>query len=148
MSGNMGWDEQIVLKKRSDHAKVTRSASDINAARRAGAVVATEKKVVSNAGHVGEDFRRIAKVAETDEIIAPKAVSMDVGKAIAKARMELELNQKQLATLVNEKPTVINDYEAGRAVPNQQILGKLERALKVKLRGKEIGSPLTFGKSK
>lgn len=40
----------------------------------------------------------------------------------------------------------INDYEAGRAVPNQQILGKLERSLGVKLRGKDIGSPLTFGK--
>ncbi len=30
---------------------------------------------------------------------------------------------------INEKPQVINDYEAGRAIPNQQILGKLERAL-------------------
>ncbi|KAG0001143.1 multiprotein-bridging factor 1, partial [Modicella reniformis] len=77
MSGNVGWDDDIVLRKRSDHAKVTRSESDINAARRAGSAVSTERKVVSNAGHVGEDFRRIAKVAETDEIIAPKAVSVD-----------------------------------------------------------------------
>ena len=30
---------------------------------------------------------------------------------------------------INEKPQVINDYEAGRAIPNQQILGKLERTL-------------------
>ena len=30
---------------------------------------------------------------------------------------------------INEKPQVVNDYEAGRAVPNQQILSKLERAL-------------------
>ena len=30
---------------------------------------------------------------------------------------------------INEKPQVITDYEAGRAIPNQQILGKLERAL-------------------
>ncbi|KAF9114763.1 multiprotein-bridging factor 1 [Mortierella sp. AM989] len=148
MSGNVGWDDEIVLRKRSDHAKVTRSESDINAARRSGAVVATERKVVTNAGHVGEDFRRIAKVAETDEIIAPKAISMDVGKAIAQARGALKLTQKELGVKVNEKQTVINDYEAGRAVPNQQILGKLERALGVKLRGKDIGSPLTFGKAK
>ncbi|GJJ74317.1 putative transcription factor [Entomortierella parvispora] len=139
MSGNVGWDDEIVLRKRSDHAKVTRSASDINAARRAGAVVSTERKVVTNAGHVGDDFRRIAKVAETDEIIAPKVVSMDVGKAIAKARMELKMNQKDLGVKVNERQTVINDYEAGRAVPNQQILAKLERVLGVKLRGKNIG---------
>lgn len=30
---------------------------------------------------------------------------------------------------INEKPQVINDYEAGRAIPNNQIMNKLERAL-------------------
>ncbi|KAF9438715.1 multiprotein-bridging factor 1 [Entomortierella beljakovae] len=143
---NIGWDDEIVLRKNASHSKVTRSESDVNAARRSGAAVSTERKVVTNAGHVGEDFRRIAKLAETDEIIAPKAVSMDVGKAIAQARIALKLTQKELGVKVNEKQTVINDYEAGRAVPNQQILSKMERALGVKLRGKDIGSPLTFGK--
>lgn len=108
MSGNIGWDDEIVLRKKPDFAKVTRSASDINAARRAGAVIATERKVVSNAGHVGEDFRRIAKVAESEEIVAPKAVSMDVGMAIAKARIELKMNQKELGVKVNEKQTVVS----------------------------------------
>jgi len=107
--GNVGWDDEIILRKRSDHAKVTRSASDINAARRAGAVVSTERKVVTNAGHVGEDFRRIAKLAESEEIVAPKAVSLDVGKAIAKARIEKKLNQKELGVLVNEKQTVVSE---------------------------------------
>ena len=37
---------------------------------------------------------------------------------------------------INEKPSVIQDYESGRAIPNPQILAKLERALGVKLRGK------------
>lgn len=30
---------------------------------------------------------------------------------------------------INEKPQVINDYEAGRAIPNNQIMNKLERSL-------------------
>ena len=30
---------------------------------------------------------------------------------------------------INEKPQVVNDYEAGRAIPNNQIMNKLERAL-------------------
>ena len=47
----------------------------------------------------------------------------------------MKLTQKDLAQQVNEKPSVIQDYEAGKAIPSPQILGKLERTLKVKLRG-------------
>jgi putative transcription factor len=43
---------------------------------------------------------------------------------------------------VNEKPQVVNDYESGRAIPNQQVISKLERAVQVKLRGKDMGQPL------
>ena len=43
---------------------------------------------------------------------------------------------------VNEKPQVVNDYESGRAIPNQQVISKLERAVQVKLRGKDMGKPL------
>ena len=52
--------------------------------------------------------------------------------------MEKQLSQKDLAQKVNEKPSVIQDYESGRAIPNPQILSKLERALGVKLRGKSF----------
>lgn len=51
------------------------------------------------------------------------------------ARMELKLSQKDVAQKINEKPSVLQDYESGKAVPNPQILGKLERVLAVKLRG-------------
>lgn len=51
------------------------------------------------------------------------------------ARLELKLTQKDVAQKINEKPSVIQDYESGRAIPNPQILGKLERILGVKLRG-------------
>ena len=49
--------------------------------------------------------------------------------------MELKLSQKDVAQKVNEKPSVIQDYESGKAIPNPQILSKLERVLGVKLRG-------------
>jgi putative transcription factor len=51
------------------------------------------------------------------------------------ARLALKLSQKDVAQKVNEKPSVIQDYESSKAIPNPQILGKLERALGVKLRG-------------
>jgi putative transcription factor len=49
--------------------------------------------------------------------------------------MELKLSQKDVAQKINEKPSVLQDYESSKAIPNAQILGKLERALGVKLRG-------------
>jgi transcriptional regulator with XRE-family HTH domain len=49
--------------------------------------------------------------------------------------MEKQFTQKDLAQKVNEKPSVIQDYESSKAIPNPQILGKLERILGVKLRG-------------
>lgn len=56
-------------------------------------------------------------------------------QAISTARADLKLTQKDLAQKINEKPSVLQDYEAGRAIPNPQILSKLERVLGVKLRG-------------
>lgn len=84
------------------------------------------------------DGQRLTKVDRENEVAPPKKIDQSVGKAMAKARQEKEpaMTQKDLATKVNEKPSVINDYESGRAVPNQQVLAKLERALGVKLRGK------------
>jgi len=49
--------------------------------------------------------------------------------------MEKQFTQKELAQKVNEKPSVIQDYESSKAIPNAQILSKLERTLGVKLRG-------------
>jgi putative transcription factor len=49
--------------------------------------------------------------------------------------MELKLSQKDVAQKINEKPSVIQDYESGKAIPNPQVLSKLERVLGVKLRG-------------
>ena len=62
-------------------------------------------------------------------------VSHSLALRIQQARLAANLTQKELATRINEKPSVINDYESGRAIPNQQILSKLERSLNAKLRG-------------
>lgn len=54
---------------------------------------------------------------------------------MSQARLDLKLSQKDVAQKINEKPSILQDYESGRAIPNPQILGKLERVLGVKLRG-------------
>lgn len=152
MQSNADWDANTVIgrsKAASARASVARSNAAINSARRSGDVLAVEKKF-SGGSNKGTDpeGQRLAKVDRDNEVAPPAKISMNVGKAIAKGRLDKGLTQKELAQKVNEKPNVINDYEAGRAVPNQQLLGKIERAVGVKLRGKDIGSPLGGPKKK
>ncbi len=40
---------------------------------------------------------------------------------IMKARLEKKLTQAQLAQQINELPKVVQDYEAGKAIPNQAV---------------------------
>jgi len=75
-----------------------------------------------------------AKLDEDSEELGHNKVGHDLALKIQQARLSQKLTQKELATKINEKPSVINDYEGGKAIPNHQILNKLERALGVKLR--------------
>lgn len=147
------WDSVTIIGQKArvggggPRQNVARTQAQINAARRTGSVIATEKKYGSTNVKSNPEGQRLAKLDDTDDVVQNKKVDVSVGKTISRVRQEKKLTQKDLATKINEKPTVVNDYEAGRAIPNQQVLGKLERALGVKLRGKNIGEPL-FGKKK
>ncbi|PCH39443.1 hypothetical protein WOLCODRAFT_85692, partial [Wolfiporia cocos MD-104 SS10] len=131
--------------------RVVRKESDLNGeqALRAGAIVATDKKVTAgtNKAHPSTDHQRIAKLDRENEVVPPQKVAPSVGKAIQAARMERQIKQKDLAQKVNEKLSVIQGYESGHAIPDPQILGKLERILEVKLRGCDIGKRLGGSKS-
>ncbi|QRV74907.1 multiprotein bridging factor 1 [Ceratobasidium sp. AG-Ba] len=134
------WDAKVVIGNKARAPKVTKGNAE---ARRAGAIVATDKKTtVSNKGHQGPDHQKIAKLDRDNDVAPPPKILPSVGKAMQTARMELKLSQKDVAAKINEKQSVLQDYEAGKAIPNPQILGKLERALGVKLRGSDIGKKL------
>jgi len=140
------WDSKTVIGYRRSATSRTVSAEDAAKAKRSGASVNTEKKALGgkNLTSQGPDFARIAKLDRDNEVSAPETIDRTVGQSIAKARQELEpkLTQKQLAQQANETLTVIQSYENGTAVPSPQVLAKLERILKVKLRGKNIGEPV------
>jgi putative transcription factor len=72
------------------------------------------------------------KLEESDEL-KHKTVNKSLSKAIQQARMAKKMSQKELATLINEKPQVIAEYENGKAIPNGQIIVKIERKLGCKL---------------
>jgi len=136
----------IGYRAHQTRAQTVKGNAGINAAARSGSLQAEKKYTggTNTKAAQSTDGQRLTKIDRENEVAPPPKVDMSVGKAIAKARSEKTppLKQADLAQKVNEKPSVINDYENGRAVPNQQILAKMERVLGVKLRGKDIGSKL------
>jgi len=136
------WDTVTVLKKRAPKASTMKSEQMVNAARRQGAAVDTQQKwgAGSNKQHVAT--KNTAKLDRETEELRHEPISLDVGKLIMQGRQSKGLSQKELATKINEKPQVITDYEAGRGIPNNVILGKIERVIGIKLRGKDRGKPM------
>ena len=55
-----------------------------------------------------------AVAIENAEDFHVEKVSMSLQRAIQKARQDKGMSQKDLATKINEKPSVVADYEAGR----------------------------------
>ncbi|KAJ8898575.1 hypothetical protein K2173_001472 [Erythroxylum novogranatense] len=131
--------EPVVIRKKAPTAAAKKDEKVVNAARRAGAEIETIKK--SNAGTnraaSSSTSLNTRKLDDENENLSHERVPTELKKAIMQARMDKKLTQSQLAKLINEKPQIIQDYESGKAIPNQQIIGKLERALGVKLRGKK-----------
>jgi len=134
--GNVGADgeegcERDARARRANPARARRGRGWANGAwtdRRRRACV-----VDSGAG------RNALKLELDDENLTHKTVSADVKKAILQGRLAKGMTQAQLAQQINEKPQIVQEYESGKAIPNQQILAKLERILGVKLRGKGVG---------
>lgn len=87
------------------------------------------------------------KLEEADDVGKIAKVDKSLSKAIMQARTAKKMTQKELATAINEKPQVVSLYESGKAVPNPQIISKLERKLGTKLPrpGKSKAPPKTGG---
>lgn len=73
------------------------------------------------------------KLEEATDVGTIAKVDKSLSKAIMQARTAKKMTQKELATLINEKPQVVAEYESGKAVPNPQIISKIERKLGTKL---------------
>ncbi|KAK3034374.1 hypothetical protein RJ639_032272 [Escallonia herrerae] len=129
--------EPVVLRKPKPKAQDLRDPKAVNKALRSGGQVQTVKKyeagVNKRAAAMAVSARKLDEAAEP---AAVGRVTAEVRQVIQKARLEKGLSQAELAKLVSERPQVVQEYENGRAVPNQMVLAKLERVLGVKLRGK------------
>uniref|UniRef100_A0A7S4MPQ6 HTH cro/C1-type domain-containing protein n=1 Tax=Odontella aurita TaxID=265563 RepID=A0A7S4MPQ6_9STRA len=134
MPSGQDWDAVNVGRSGASGRKaVPKSAAGITAAKASG-LVATERKHGAGgnrSAHSGSGVNA-KKLEESDELKHAK-VDKSLSKAIMQARMAKKMTQKELATAINEKPQVIGEYESGKAIPNPQIISKMERKLGCKL---------------
>ncbi|KAM3600169.1 uncharacterized protein V6R79_018834 [Siganus canaliculatus] len=136
------WDTVTVLRKKGPTAAQAKSKQAITSAQRRGEEVETTKKWSAGQNKQHLVTKNTAKLDRETEELHHDRVPLEVGKVIQKGRQDKGMTQKDLATKINEKPQVISDYETGKAIPNNQVLGKIERVIGLKLRGKDIGLPL------
>ncbi|KAL5112808.1 hypothetical protein TcWFU_008785 [Taenia crassiceps] len=100
-----------------------RDNATISAAARQGIEIQTEKKWAAGSNKQHANPKNINKLDEETEDFHHATIPLDVGRLIMQGRQDANLTQKELATKINEKP-------------------QLERALGIKLRGKDKGAPL------
>ncbi len=70
---------------------------------------------------------------DSEEIVAPPKINVELKTAIQQARLAQKLSQKDLATKMAIPLSTINSYENGTAIPNNAFIAKLEKVLNTKL---------------
>ncbi|KAM1201549.1 hypothetical protein ACFX2J_017635 [Malus domestica] len=135
-SGVMVQDWEPVVLQKKPKSSALRDPKAVNQAIRSGAPVQTIKKFDAGSNKKTAPVVSVKKLEEAAEPAALDRVSTEVRLAIQKARLEKKMSQAELAKRINERPQVEQEYENGKAVPNQAVLAKMERVLEVKLRGK------------
>ncbi|KAL7732793.1 hypothetical protein ACLKA6_005931 [Drosophila palustris] len=136
------WDTVTVLRKKAPKSSQLKTESAVNQARRSGVAVDTQQKYGAGTNKQHVTTKNTAKLDRETEELRHDKIPLDVGKIIQQGRQNKGLSQKDLATKICEKQQIVTDYEAGRGIPNNLILGKMERVLGMKLRGKERGQPM------
>jgi putative transcription factor len=70
---------------------------------------------------------------DSEEIVTPLKINVELKTAIQQARLAQKLSQKELAAKMAIPVATINTYENGTAIPNNAFIAKLEKVLNTKL---------------
>lgn len=137
------WDDVTYIRKRQPKSGTLKTQQALSSAQRQGIPIDTEKKFAGGQNKQHVAAKNTAKLDRETEELHHETVGLEVSKLIQQARQAKGWTQKELATKINEKQQIINEYEAGKAIPNNVIMSKLERNLGIKLRGKDKGQPFS-----
>ena len=113
------FDETVILRKKYDRKEGIKNKL------RNGEFTIEKKKKNNNNYKLDED---------TGDYNSP-VIDRKISNLIKTGRLNKNLNQKTLAQKLNIQSNLLNEYESGKKKPDNIILGKLERILKIKLRG-------------
>lgn len=121
-------------KKLSEH--------EASQAIQSGARVVIQKKehYPGNHQHAGPGANA-KKLDEDFENLKVKHIAPQVSAMIQRVRQQLNWKQEDLARAISERTSVVTEYENGKAIPNEQVLVRMEKALGVYLRGVKAGQP-------
>jgi len=73
------------------------------------------------------------KLDDETENLKHASVGTDLRVALQRARQAKGMTQKALATSLNMDTKLVVEYEAGRGIPNNAVIARLEKSLGVKL---------------
>jgi ribosome-binding protein aMBF1 (putative translation factor) len=112
------WDP-VILKKRNDDRKMAHAAT---AGQRAAGV------------HFSQEAERLRKIENAEGPVKQKRLAPESKQQIVNQRVANSWSQADLNMRCSFPPNTIRDIEAGKIVPNGQMLNVLNRVLKVSLR--------------
>jgi DNA-binding XRE family transcriptional regulator len=117
--------------KKTDYAKVDKKVKERDALRKGNAVTVMKGNV--NNKH-NEPKVNIAKALDPDADIKIKEWPKEVSIQIQNLRKEANLNQDQLAKLVEVKPSFIKDAEQGVGAYDGQLFSKIKASIAKKIK--------------
>jgi putative transcription factor len=127
------WNTIIIRSKKLKHKEEVKKAQ-----RNGTAQIDTKKKFEGGRNTCNQTNVDIRKIEDETEDFNIKKVNRKLSTTISKARTAKGMKQKELATKINVLPALIQKYENGQAIPDQQVINKLQRVLGIKLTGKDF----------
>ncbi len=126
-------DWQTVTLSKSTKQKVqgAMQSNHAMAQAKASGIISSERKhgAAENKSAHAATGTNLKKLEESTDDFSHKTVNKNLSQSIVQARLAKKMTQAQLATAINERQQVIQQYESGQAIPNPQILNKLDRIL-------------------
>lgn len=81
-----------------------------------------------------KEMKTNEQLADATDALALKKISKSLSQQIIEGRTAKKMKRSDLARAINEKESIIADYENNKAVVNQQIINKISRVLGIKLK--------------